>query len=167
MSPVSTPPTCHGRETNRHHVWLDEIQRKLQQVYLQSVIPWKTRTLEDAMQIFRKAFDSESDVVPELSACIFNALADMVAAILDSGAIQPQRMELQKELAVDFANQAISVWNDSGSPDGSGERSRCMALLSFIAGTVTAQQVSSEILHLWREYGLTYVSTGRIRHTLH
>lgn len=80
-------------------------------------------------------------MIPDLSACIFNAFADMVAAILDSGAIQPQRMPLQKELAFDFANQAISVWHDSGF-DESAEQGRCMALLALIAGTATAQQVS-------------------------
>lgn len=97
------------------------------------------------MQIFKKAFDPQSAAIPELSACIFNAFADMVAAILDSGAIEPQRMQLQKELAVDFANQAISVWKDSGV-DESAEHGRCMALLSFVAGTATAQQVSRSSL---------------------
>lgn len=94
------------------------------------------------MQIFKKAFDPQAYAVPELSSYIFNSLADMVAAILDSGAIQPQRMELQKELAVEFANQAISIWNEKGSLSGSSAHSQCIALLAFIAGTATTQQVS-------------------------
>ncbi|KAI5451411.1 hypothetical protein NCC49_001717 [Naganishia albida] len=145
---VGTLPVLEGKGSLEVDITRD-IQAKLQQVYTQSVTPWKTRTVEDAMQIFKKAFEPQSSVIPDLSACIFNAFADMVAAILDSGAIQPQRMPLQKELAFDFANQAISVWHDSGF-DESAEQGRCMALLAFIAGTATAQQVESAIPYIKR-----------------
>lgn len=120
---------------------VDEIRRNLQSVYEQCVRPWKARTLEDALQIFRKVFDSYSSAGAQLSSAIFNALADMVAAILDSGAIQHQRAELQKDLAIDFAEEALAIWSKSESSESTLVQKQDTAFLQYLAGTATVEQV--------------------------
>ncbi|KAJ9096589.1 hypothetical protein QFC19_007121 [Naganishia cerealis] len=120
----------------------DGTRKELRDVYAQSTLAWKERTLEDALQIFRKSFEMlESEEDTEICPSVFNALTDIAAAILDSGVINPYSAELQKQIAVEFANRAKLVWQETDRKNQPDTRVKDMALLSYIAGTATTEQV--------------------------
>ena len=79
--------------------------------------------------------------ITQLFSAVYNALADMVAAILDSGTIQHQRAELQKDLAIDFAKEAFAMLSRSGLSSSSLEYRQCAAFLQYLGGMATAEQV--------------------------
>lgn len=144
----------------------DDIKRNLQKVYERCVRPWKARTLEDALQIFRKTLDSQPITASQLSSSLFNALADIVSAILDSGTIQHQRLELQRDLAIDLTKEALTIWDKSGLFEGTSEWTHGKALLQYLAGTATAEQVSRDSVR-HNTCGLTSARIGRARHAVH
>lgn len=120
----------------------DKTRQSLLEVYDQSTTAWKERTLEDALQIFRKSFETiDSGEDAEVSPSVFNALTDIAAAILDSGIIQPYSIELQKDVAIEFANRAKRAMEETDPTHQRDGRVKDMALLSYIAGTATTEQV--------------------------
>lgn len=114
----------------------------LREIYDDSTSAWKERTLGDAILIFSKSLEAtESSEDVEVSPPVYNALTDIAAAILDSGVVQPYSTALQKDIAVEFAKRAMRAMEEAESthePDG---RAKDMALLSYIAGTATTEQV--------------------------
>jgi hypothetical protein len=96
------------------------------------------------LQIFRKTLDSQPINASQLSSSLFNALADIVSAILDSGTIQHQRLELQKDLAIHLAKEALKIWDKSGLFEDTLEWTQGKALLQYLTGTATTEQVSRD-----------------------
>lgn len=90
----------------------------------------------------------------------------MVAAILDSGAIQHQRAELQKDLAIDFGKEALAIWSKNETSESTLEHRQGTAFLQYLAGTATIEQVCLGFnqCHI---SGLTFVCPGRTRYTVH
>ncbi|KAJ9102517.1 hypothetical protein QFC21_002917 [Naganishia friedmannii] len=127
----------------------DETRQLLREVYAQSTSAWKERTLEDALQIFRQSFEAiESSEDFEVAPSVFNALTDIAAAILDSGIIQPYNVDLQKDIAIEFANRAIRALEQTDSMRKRGERVKDIALLSYIAGTATTEQIELALAYI-------------------
>ncbi|KAJ9121715.1 hypothetical protein QFC22_002335 [Naganishia vaughanmartiniae] len=118
----------------------DETRQLLLEVYAQSTSTWKERTLEDALQIFGKSFETIESNEDEVPPSVFNALADIAAAILDSGIIQPFSVELQKDIAIAFATRALRAIKENDLTHERDSQVKELALLNYIAGSATGEQ---------------------------